>query len=215
MSAELITWKGKQVPWVTRWTGEVPDPQDMVMHVEEGPESGTIALAYNSDAMPEEREANGFLWQREGVSRGGEPQFAQVSTYRQRAAMRKRLCQVCGEKITTPAISWLMAPGQLDVSPSGEPVTTNPPTCDECLDVALAKCPHLLKAGHVIARVLEYELWGVQGEGVLYDPAIHSISRRNNLRVPYRDEPIPMLSRHAVVAKQQVVQLTKFKILDS
>jgi hypothetical protein len=212
--ADLITWKGKPVPWVTRWTNECPDREDTVMHVEEGPEPGTVQLAYNSDVAVEEREANGILWQREGISRGGEPQFSQVSTYRQRASMRKRLCQVCGERITTPVISWLMAPGQFDVSPEGHAITTNPPTCDDCVKIALEKCPHLLKAGHFVVKVLEYELWGVQGEGVLYDPKAHAIMRQNQIRVPYLGELQPMLSRSAVVAKQQVVRFTKFKVDD-
>lgn len=211
---DLIAWKGKPVPWVTRWTGEMLPTEHTVMHVEQAPEPGAVALAYNSDLSPEEREANGILWQREGIARGGEPQFSQVSTYRQRAAMRKRLCQVCGKKIESPVISWLMAPGHLDVTDQGHAVTTNPPTCDGCLKVSLEKCPHLLKAGHFVVKVLEYELWGVQGEGVLYDPQANSIMRQNQIRVPYEGELPPMLNRYAVVAKQQVVRLTKFKVVE-
>jgi hypothetical protein len=214
MPEDLITWKGKPVPWVTRWTEEMPDPSETVMHVEQAPEPGAVMLAYNTDYAAEEREANGILWQREGINRGGEPQFSQLSTYRQRAAMRKRLCQVCGQKIQTDVITWLMAPGQLDVTQEGYAVTTNPPTCDDCVAIALEKCPHLLKAGHYVVKVLEYELWGVQGEGVLYDPEANAIMRQNGLRVPYVGDLIPMLSRYAVVAKQQVVRFTKFKVMD-
>lgn len=211
---DLVTWKGKPVPWITRWTGEIIDDDDRVLRPFLNP-AGQLQLNYVTDPENQEREANGILWQREGVSRGGEPEFSQVSTYRQRAAMRKRLCQVCGEKITSPVIQWLMAPGQLDVTQQGEAVTMNAPTCDECVEIALAKCPHLIKAGHFIVKVIEYELWGVYGEVVLWDGG-SKISHQNNWNVSYDPAQLPeQLSFSAVMAKQQVVKFTKFKPLEA
>ena len=210
----IIMHKGRPVPWITLWSNEqLTDPDDTAMGIFAGEEPGEIVLAYKNypDA---EREASGILWQREGIARGGEPLFAQVSTYRQRAAMRKRLCQVCGQKIESKVIRWLMAPGQLDVSPWGEACTMNAPTCNPCLDMALEKCPHLIKAGHFVARVLEYELWGVFGEGILYDPATNAIKRQNHLLTPYNHPLESQLSYSAVLAKQQMVQFTKFTMED-
>ena len=95
-------------------------------------------LARDQDGN-EDREYNGILWMREGLTRAGEPEFGQVSIYRQRACMRRRQCQVCGQKITSPVIRWLLHPSQ--ISGGEDTVTCSPPTCDACIELSIGECP--------------------------------------------------------------------------
>lgn len=215
-----LTFKGLQVPWVTRWTNEVPDGAkfDVI------DELGGINLRY-TDGI-EFRDDHGVLWQREGIGRGGEPQFAHVSAHRQRAAMRQRRCQVCGHRISDQPIRWLMDPGQLTHLDDGTALTVSPPTCSSCVDVALNACPHLRSNDRLILTVLEYRIWGVWGEVVRRVPGESGpvLQRAKGVNVAYERTDLDglgsrrylnsVIARHlkSVIAKQQVVQLTKFTI---
>lgn len=151
----------------------------------------------------EETNEYGILWQREGIARGGEPQYSQVSTPRQRAAMRKCLCQVCGKKIEGRPIRWLMHPDQFDETTN---TTMNPPTCEDCIPVALDNCPQLKKAGFRIAKVVEYKPWGVHG-GVVWVEDDLKVQRRGSVSFPYA---ATMHSTAALMAQQEIVEFTKF-----
>lgn len=194
----LLSYRGVVVPWVTRWTDEQPNtplkvsmtPDGLLLHYEDGKEN---------------RESNGILWIREGIMRGGEPQFSQVSTYRQRACMVRCRCQVCGKPITDEVIPWLFAPGQLQEN-DGKTLTMNPPTCSDCVPIARELCPHLKRVDVIQAQVLEYRAWGVSAELMTND------GRRHNHQMISYDKEYPNLSKTAVVAKQQVVELTKFTL---
>src|SRR5438445_6042211 len=161
---DTLLYKGLQVPWVTRWTGEVPAGAQVDVVLEQGE-----PVVRYADGI-EFRDDHGVLWQREGIRRGGEPQFAQVSAYRQRAAMRGGKCQVCGQRITDRPIRWLMDPVQLTHLRDGTALTFSPPTCTGCVDVALDACPHLRNNDRLILSVLEYRIWGVWGDMVRLDP---------------------------------------------
>lgn len=193
---------GKPVPWVTRWTGEVNQARLQVSHDRDG-----LHVEY-ADGN-EEREAGGLLWKREGIVRRGTPQFSELNTYRQRAAMRKRLCQVCGTKINERPIRWLMAQAQLQPVEGGAAVTISPPTCSACIPLALELCPFLEQGGYVILKVLDYEPWGVYGEAVVWDEETGKGRDLRGVYVPYDNPPIPL---HSVVAFQEVVRLTKYVI---
>lgn len=199
--ALLPQHRGAPVPWITRWTGEVVAKKVSVsMHVE------NLNLMLGYDDGYENREVSGILWLREGIARTGSPQFAQVNTYRQRAAMNRRLCQVCGSKITAPVITWLMSLHSLELGSGGTALTTSPPTCESCIPLALELCPHL-PGNATILKVLEYEAWGVQGDGVRMTE--RSVMPVKGVRVAY---DAPEADRLSVLAKQQVVKLTKFAI---
>lgn len=197
----LTTKAGLQVPWVTRWTKEVIRSPIQLTY---DPANKTPVLFY--DDGPEFRDEHGILWQREGINRGGEPQFSQVATYRQRAAMRKRLCQVCGNKIESRVIRWLMAPLQLETL-GGATCTQSPPTCDACVPIAIDLCPRM-RQEHIILRVLEYRIWGVSGEAVvLREPEQPLLGVRQVNAAAHRyGDPYPL----AFLAKQQIVELVKF-----
>ena len=199
--SKLPQWKGHPVPWVTRWSGEINMDKAAIS-------LGRDGLLVRYEEGPENREVSGVLWKREGISRRGEPDFSQVNTYRQRASVAKRLCQVCGDRIPDGLIRWLLVPELLTTLDDGRTITTSPPTCEGCVPLALELCP-ALKKGHVIAKVLEYRIWGVQGSVV----GINHEDRRafeRKARVEYDvDHPFPMT---AVLARQQVVEFTKFVI---
>lgn len=188
-------WNGRPVPWITRWSNEVVRQEVGVRLTKEG-----LRAAYKDGNN--EYERGNILWQREGVTRGGVPQYAQVSTPRQRAAMRKRLCQVCGTKIPEGPIRWLLAP---EVLHDGDK-TMSAPTCDDCIPIALDLCPHLKKGDHVIAVVEEYELWAAYGN-ILFVDEEDTVRQAGQVTLPYDQPYEPTLS---MIAQQEVARFTKF-----
>jgi hypothetical protein len=201
--ATLIQHEGHPVPWVTRWTGEAHFER-LNLSLDR---SNRLTVGY-ADGN-EDRDRHGVLWQREKIKRSGVPQWAEVSTYRQRAAMRHRKCQVCGNKIPEQVIRWLIPKKLLETTPDGRTVTMSAPTCAGCIPVALDLCPHLKAGDWVIANVLEYREWGVWGEAVLWNG--EEYKHEKNIMYEYMHE-YEFLSSSAVIAKQLVVELTKFTL---
>jgi hypothetical protein len=209
----LPQWKNHPVPWVTRWTGEV-DSTAPTMSLHRG--NMQVHLRYPDGN--EDRDDHGVLWKREGILRGGEPQFSELNTYRQRASMNKRLCQVCGKKINARLIRWVVGRRQLIdfeneemFAPSGNHLpgefgTISPPTCDACIPLATTLCPYLKKEGYAILKVLEYERWGVMGQAVELDV---ENERYRDHRGAYLSYVNPTLPLTAIVAYQQCVKFTK------
>jgi len=199
----LPQWEGRPVPWVTRWTGEKPrDPLQVAMD----PMTRDVLVHYG-DGRHEEREPSGMLWMREGIQRGGTPEYSQVSVYRQRASMRRRLCQVCGKAIPGKVIHWLLDPRQIVARESGATITFSPPTCESCIPLALELCP-ALKRRHTIAKVLDYRLWGVYATVVRVGQDGQP-QQTDNALIDYERTDYPFRP-HAVIARQQVVEWTKF-----
>lgn len=193
----LPQWKGHPVPWVARWSNEVIREPYGIMRTRDG-----TMFGYHDGN--EFRDGRGILWQREGLNRGGEPKFAQVNTYRQRASMRKCLCQVCGKKIDERPIRWLM-PLEGVQWKDDEALTVSAPTCSDCIDVALELCPHMKHSGHEILNVLEYSEWGVYGEAML-----KTGQRIRPTFFGYDQDYGPNFSWELVFAKQIVVRLDKY-----
>lgn len=210
-ASALPQWKGHAVPWVTRWTGEVCDDKLQVSISREG-----VHLEYKDGNENRDRDT-GLLWKREGLGRAGEPQFAEVNTYRQRASMRHRKCQVCGSKINDRPIRWLMSRKQLHRGDATAPwgvdedsaLTMSAPTCSACIPLALGLCPHLRSSPWLILKVLDYEPWGVYGEAVRVDRETGRGRDLRGIMVPFENPPIEL---SAVVAFQSVVRLTKYVI---
>ncbi|NUS02090.1 MAG: hypothetical protein HOV97_05945 [Nonomuraea sp.] len=202
----IQTWKGRPVPWVARWSGEVcADPLSVGEF-----EDGTCRVFYVDGN--EVRDEHDVLWMREGITRAGEPQFGEVSIYRQRASMRKRLCQVCGQKIISPVIRWLVHPEQIVPRDDGTALTMSPPTCDSCVDLSMVACPVMKHEDkRVIARVLEYEVWGVLGIVARFDEMGRGQQTTGRNMIDYSRTDYPF-NFQQVVAKQQVVRWTKFRV---
>nr|CEL14203.1 conserved hypothetical protein [Kibdelosporangium sp. MJ126-NF4]CTQ88571.1 Phage protein [Kibdelosporangium sp. MJ126-NF4] len=114
-----------------------------------------------------DRDKHGVLWVR-AVSRPGEgrPVFGDVHSLRQRRAMRRLLCQVCGGEAdrTADGILWLLPdfrddwPGWPDAMANAEP-----PICQRCVDVSTRLCPRL-RRGAAVVRVRECLVVGVRGK---------------------------------------------------
>lgn len=206
--ATLPQFEGRPVPWVTRWSGEVTSERVAVEIDREH-----VFLTYQHPQ--ETRDEHGVLWRQEGILRRGNPLWAEINAHRQRLAMRKRLCQVCGTKIDGRPIRWLVPHDQLwsgdpnRPQDAGTKLTISAPTCDACIPLAQKLCPFLKSKDTAILRVLDYEMWGVYGEAVSVDRETGRGKDLRGIYVPYEDSPVEL---SAVLAFQQVVRLTKFVI---
>lgn len=204
--ATLPQWKGHAVPWVARWSAQT-SPNAYGVKVVQKPDGYRLRIDYQDNNW---RDQHGVLWQQEGLVRGGEPQFGMVSTWRQRAAMVRRLCQVCGNKIEGPLTPWildLMETQMVEIL-DGFHLTATAPVCESCITLAQRLCPHLSTGGNKVYDVLEYEIWGVFGEVVTM---AENGPKRFQANIGYREDYGEKFSLGAVLAKQQVVKLIKFK----
>jgi hypothetical protein len=155
--------------------------------------SGGIAYL---DEISADRDRDGVLWQRK-PSRpgGGKPLFGQVHTLRQRRAMRRLLCQVCGGPAdrTAGGVLWMLESeaeeGKGPGLPEGEP-TCQPPVCVPCARKASRACPHL-RGRSLAVRVARPLLSGVYG--FLYRAAPIGAEPTQAARLGYRDPRIPWL----------------------
>lgn len=95
-----------------------------------------------------------MLWYRNALGRAGTPEYAHLHTLRQRHAMLRSMCQVCGRSArTSRGISWLLIAYEwrlLSTATEGSFVPTgNPPTCLQCRPLAMRLCPALRTQGAV------------------------------------------------------------------
>lgn len=90
MSARRYTHSGLLVPYVAAWSAETAHAPTVVRH-----QTGHgIGFA---DEGAYDRDADGVLWIRQPIARGsGRPLFPTVHALRQRRAVSRMLCQVCG-----------------------------------------------------------------------------------------------------------------------
>jgi hypothetical protein len=195
----VATWRGMRVPWITRWTEErLSEPYWF--------DPARRRLTYG-DELPGERDSYGLLWQREGIMRGGEPEFSQVSTVRQRASMRHRRCQVCGLRIEG-VIPWLLTDSIGVRMPDYEGLTTSSgPTCSTCVEVARELCPHVRLASS-IAHVRAYRVVGASGEAAWIDSQ-GTMQRERFVNVDY-ERHREVLGR--ILAKQLSVEFTEYRM---
>lgn len=162
-------YRGLPVPWVTRWSGEVPtDPDKIYPQISES----YARIAYR-DEIPSDRDEHGVLWIREGLTRTGEPVFKAVHSRRQRACWTRRRCQVCGQPFPAgQPLTWIEAvsDGSTIVN-SAEPfVTTAAPTCRACATVAAKMCPHLRGGKIELLEIRRFRPWGVYGDILNLNP---------------------------------------------
>jgi hypothetical protein len=150
-----------QVPYIVSWSSEQFLPATVV-------DRPGYGIAYTDEILAD-RDQQGVLWQRKSVSPGqGRPQFGQIHPLRQRRAMRRLLCGICGgpPDQNEQGMLWLVRDfrGDWPGWPEGMAVT-EPPVCLNCARLSARLCPELRK-GFVALRVGRSAVTGVRG--VLY-----------------------------------------------
>ncbi|WP_051764682.1 hypothetical protein [Saccharothrix syringae] len=148
------------VPYIAMWSEEaVREPQLVERR-------GGAGIAY-ADEILGDRDSRGVLWDRATVASGrGKPQFAKIHVHRQRRAMRKLLCQVCGRPAhgDDRGVLWLLRnrTGDWRGWPEGM-LVSEPPVCESCLALATRVCPALRDEGHLVAQAASCPVHGVEG----------------------------------------------------
>jgi hypothetical protein len=158
------TQGGLIVPYITLWSRE----QELTLRLEKrhGPHGAFLG---HVDEDPYDRDTNGALWARYSLAHGkGSAQFKFVHPLRQRNAMLRRLCQVCGTPVLDTdherELFVLKGIGHRQIT-DGD-ITSAPPVCKQCAPIAVRDCPHL-KTSHTAAWVTRTVAWGITG--TVYD----------------------------------------------
>jgi hypothetical protein len=125
-------------------------------------------VGYREEA-PGDRDAHGVLWSQVTSRRGqGRPQFGRIHPLRQRRAMRKLRCQVCGGPADRDerGVLWLLDTDHRDARtprwPEHLDVTPHPPVCLPCAAVSTRLCP-TLRGQFAAVRVKRPRVHGVYG----------------------------------------------------
>lgn len=160
------------VPYTTSWSTEDSLPMPVV-------ERRGYGIAY-ADEIVADRDTQGVLWQRT-ISRPGEgrPEFGKVHSLRQRRAMRRLLCQVCGHPAdrTGNGMLWLLPDYRQDWDGWPEGMgNVEPPICRSCVSISVRLCPKLRREGGAVIRVREYPIVG--GTGPVVRPWADSTDTR-------------------------------------
>jgi hypothetical protein len=190
------------VPYISKWSGEEAAASAPVVV-----RGGRLAYA---DEQPYDRDRHGVLWTRTPSFPGrGRPEFGAVHSLRQRRAMRRVLCQVCGGPADRDAdgVLWLLGEDAHD--PASWPddlLTSHPPLCVPCATTAVQACPHL-SAHFVALRVRTWTEVGVRG--ALYRPAWPAPAPVDVVAVTY-DDPL----MNWVRAGQLIVRLEDYAAVD-
>lgn len=188
-------------PFIARMTGEPLPSMDEVI--------GRDGRVGYPDETPADRDARGVLWLRQvHAPTDGVPSYGCTHAARQRHAALYLLCQICGADPDENAegVLWLL-PGRLVTDDDRAIITTYPPVCGPCAQLALQQCPPLRRA-HTLLRVSDVDVYGVFGAAFTFtatgivcgEPAEHA----------YSD---PAITR--VVAAQQLLRLLDYRPADT
>jgi hypothetical protein len=153
-----------RVPWITPWSSESSPPPPIVLRHGRG----GSGIGY-ADEEPHVDRRDDVLWTRAAATPGvGRPHFAGIHSLRQRQAMTRMLCMICGATtLGRPDERHLF----LVHTTQGEPIvegerTAVPPVHEDCARLAIRECPHL-RRGWTAALVTYTPPWGVAG--IVYD----------------------------------------------
>lgn len=188
------------VPYITAWSSERPSAQPVV--------AKGSGIGY-ADEIPYDRDQDGVLWTRTAHSPGtGRPEFGQVHALRQRRAMRRLLCQVCGQQASrNQGVLWVI--GEDATSSSSWPdnlTTSHPPLCEPCAARSMQMCPHLRRRS-VALRVRAHTPVGVRG--ALYQPGLPRPTAWTAAAVAYDDARIRWTR-----AGQLIVRLVSYSVVE-
>lgn len=146
------------VPYATAWSTEQDPPTSLIT-------IPGVGIAYADETLAD-RDRNGVLWFRTSYSPGqGRPNFGRVHPHRQRRAMLRLLCQVCGGPAdqTADGVLWLIRDFRDDWPDwPNRMAVTEPPICRPCVRVSLDRCPALRK-GAVTFRARRYPVIAARG----------------------------------------------------
>jgi hypothetical protein len=198
--------KDLPVPYAVAWSDELSAIGSALTVRSDG--SG---LAYR-DETPQDRDRHGMLWDRMTRSPGtGQPRHGLIHTHRQRHVMEHLLCQVCGGPADRTSQGWLFLIADTDTdtdSGSGEraarrpdwpegAVSTKPPICLPCADLALRHCPHLTDPAFFRCRTPRP--WGVRG-GFHFPTAVGTFTTSDTTYLPYTaPQAAWFLASHAAI----------------
>lgn len=174
-----------QKPWITPYAGE--------RHI--GPFAYDGQRIFFPDRV-EDREL-GVLWQPAPENSDGEIWWSEMHTGRQKRAMLDGLCQVCGQPMGEPPWSWLIPGVEVAVvRPRGRPFqTVTPPTCQQCVPIALSQCPNLKFYPPLLLTVNAYRPVAVYGDLV----GRHGRLVRAEVALSSSSELPRIMARHLVV----------------
>ncbi|OLF11260.1 hypothetical protein BLA60_14555 [Actinophytocola xinjiangensis] len=145
-------------PYITSWSEEVDPPCRLV----EIPGRG---IAY-ADETVTDRDQRGVLWLRTPYRPGiGRPVFGKVHPLRQRRAMSRLLCQVCGGSADHDdnGVLWLARDWRDDWPDWPNGMGENePPVCLPCVRLSMRLCP-ALRRGAVAFRARRFPVAGIRG----------------------------------------------------
>lgn len=152
--------RGGVVPYIAVWSGEQSLPTRLVSR-------RGLGIGY-ADELLTDRDEDGVLWSRMESKPGqGKPIYRQLHPLRQRRAMRRLSCQVCGgvADYTAEGHLWLL-PDQIEKWDGWPEEVENPfpPLCLACARLSVRQCPPL-RRGFVAVRA-HSTVCGVTG--VLY-----------------------------------------------
>ena len=172
----MLTYKGHPVPYISAWSSEHL-PQPRILRAADG-----IALQGHL------RDSTGVSWQPWALRQGdGKPEYGTVHGPRQRRAMRRHLCQVCGGPAdkNEQGVLWLLENHPTVPGWPEREVTTHPPVCLPCAQLAARLCPHL-RDSCVAVRVGRVVTDGIYGQ--LYTPGLAG-PVRGGKQVVFADDP--------------------------
>ncbi|MYY11031.1 hypothetical protein GT204_19490 [Streptomyces sp. SID4919] len=195
MSAEEARCRPNLVPYLTAWSSERTQRPPVIVR--------GAGIGY-ADESPYGRDGDGVLWMRESVSPGrGRPEFGRVHLLRQRRAMRRLLCQVCGRSADRDGngVLWLL--GEHDAA---ELTTTHPPLCVPCAAQSVRSCPYL-RNGCTALRARTCTPIGVHG--MVYRPGFPFPLAETDGGVLYGDQRIPWTR-----AAQLIVRLSEVTVVE-
>jgi hypothetical protein len=172
-------------PYIASWSDEeVPPPAEIVERLGRG-------IGY-ADETIYDRDRHGVLWLR-ALSRPnqGQPLFAKVHPLRQRRAMRRLLCNVCGgpSDLSEDGVLWLLKDHRSDWPGWPERMAlTEPPVCVPCARRSIRMCPALQREGAVAVRVRHAPVSGVHGTLYRFDGGLPVATE--NISVAYGDRRV-------------------------
>ncbi|MFD7447163.1 hypothetical protein [Streptomyces sp. NPDC059909] len=195
------------------WTGEALIEAPVIIR----PQVGGIAFV---DELPTDRGVGNALLhrgRRPARDTRGRPMFGVVHTNRQRRAMRKLLCHVCGNDAdrTDLGVLWLLDNTAANCPPGWpeEELTVHPPLCLGCAAQAARQCPELEKKGFTALRVRDPQPYGYRGKLYARNLDRHAspfpILARGTENLAFLDPLLPWL-----LAAQSILCLVGCTIVD-
>jgi hypothetical protein len=171
------------IPYVTTWSEEKPLPTQVIAY-------GSAGIGYTDETILD-RDEHHVLWTRIPSRPGhGTPILGRVHSLRQRRAMRRLLCQICGQPAhrTEQGLLWLLLDHRDDWPDWPDNMAnTHPPVCLPCARKAIRACP-ALRRGYVAVRARHCPLTGVYG--LRYQPTATYPTPTEGAVVGYHDPAI-------------------------